>query len=264
MEAIRRAATAYYENLPVANKRYDRYIFSSMDKNGDGQINLKEYLEYLSKDNKTALAHPSLFRALDKNNNGSLDFEEEIRRVAGAYYEHLPAKDKKLLRKTFKAIDKNRDGQISLHEYLKYFKKKKATGFTHQSIFSALDKDDKGSLDFEEAIVLFYIMESGRAQFCKSCDTFLTDVYFSCSQCFFKGDGVSTYEICCDCYGGKKFKHHGGAIFCDNYTLLSRSRRLALQASKEEQSSVVEEIDMIAKAADSMKETLQAYIEVHN
>ncbi|KAB5512125.1 hypothetical protein DKX38_029153 [Salix brachista] len=187
MESIRRAAAAYYENLPVANKRYARYIFSSMDKNGDGQINLKEYLEYLSKDNKTALAHPSLFRALDKNNNGSLDFEE--------------------------------------------------------------------------VIVLYYITQSGRALFCKSCDTFLTDVYFSCSQCFFKGDGVSTYEICCDCYGGKKFKHHDGAIFCDNYTMLSRSRRLALQASKEEQRSVVKETDMIAKAADAMKETLQAYIE---
>ncbi|KAB5512122.1 hypothetical protein DKX38_029150 [Salix brachista] len=187
MEEIRRAAAAYYENLPVANKRYARYIFSSMDKNGDGQINLKEYLEYLDKDNKTALAHPSLFRALDKNNNGSLDFEE--------------------------------------------------------------------------VIVLYYITQSGRALFCKSCDTFLTDVYFSCSQCFFKGDSVSTFDICCDCYGGKKFKHHGGAIFCDNYTLLSRSRRLAVQASKEEQSSVVKETDMIAKAAKAMQETLQAYIE---
>uniref|UniRef100_A0A6N2KM88 EF-hand domain-containing protein n=1 Tax=Salix viminalis TaxID=40686 RepID=A0A6N2KM88_SALVM len=188
MEAIRRAAAAYYENLPVANKRYARYIFSSMDKNGDGQINLKEYVEYLDKDNKTALSHPSLFRALDKNNNGSLDFEE--------------------------------------------------------------------------VIVLYYITQTGRARFCKSCNTFLTDVYFSCSQCFFKGDSVSTYEICCDCYGGKKFKHHGGAIFCDNYTLLSRSRRLALQASKEDQSSVVEEIDMITKAANVMKEKLQTYKEV--
>ncbi|KAG5224154.1 calcium-dependent protein [Salix suchowensis] len=187
MEEIRRAAAAYYENLPVANKRYARYIFSSMDKNGDGQINLKEYVEYLDKDNKTALAHPSLFRALDKNNNGSLDFEE--------------------------------------------------------------------------VIVLYYITQSGRALFCKSCDTFLTDVYFSCSQCFFKGDSVSTFDICCDCYGGKKFKHHDGAIFCDNYTLLSRSRRLAVQASKEEQSSVVKEIDIIAKVAKTMQEILQAYLE---
>uniref|UniRef100_A0A6N2KGH3 EF-hand domain-containing protein n=1 Tax=Salix viminalis TaxID=40686 RepID=A0A6N2KGH3_SALVM len=59
-----------------------------MDKNGDGEINLNEYME-------------------------------EIRRAAGAFYEHLPAKAKKLAGKTFKAMDKNRDGQISLREYMK-------------------------------------------------------------------------------------------------------------------------------------------------
>ncbi|KAG5224160.1 Calcium-binding EF-hand [Salix suchowensis] len=108
MEEIRRAATAYYQNLPEEKKRYARYIFSEMDKNGDGQINLNEYVEYLDKDNNTGLTHSSLFTALDKNSNGSLNFEE--------------------------------------------------------------------------AIVLYYIMQSGRALFCNSCNTFLTDVYFSCSQ----------------------------------------------------------------------------------
>ncbi|KAG5224152.1 calcium-dependent protein [Salix suchowensis] len=184
MEEIRRAAAAYYENLPLVNKRYARYIFSSMDKNGDGEIDLDEYVEYLNKDNKTVLTHPSMFRALDKNNNGSLDFDE--------------------------------------------------------------------------VIVLYYITQSGRALFCRSCDTFLTGLYFSCSQCFLKDDSVSTYEICCDCYGGKKFTHHGDAIFCDNYSLLIRSRRLALQASKEEQRCVVEEIDMTARAANIVNDALQA------
>ncbi|KAJ6422676.1 hypothetical protein OIU84_027609 [Salix udensis] len=78
MEEIRRAAAAYYENLPEEKKRYARFIFSEMDKNGDGQINLKEFMEYHNKDNNSALTHPSLFRALDKNNNGSLDFEEAM------------------------------------------------------------------------------------------------------------------------------------------------------------------------------------------
>ncbi|KAJ6422684.1 hypothetical protein OIU84_027617 [Salix udensis] len=44
---------------------------------------------------------------------------EEIRRAAGAYYEHLPEKDKNLAGKTFKAMDKNGDEQISLREYMK-------------------------------------------------------------------------------------------------------------------------------------------------
>ncbi|KAJ6422682.1 hypothetical protein OIU84_027615 [Salix udensis] len=55
MEEIRRAAEAYYENLPEEKKRYTRFKFREMDKNGDGHINLYEYVEYLDKDNNTAL-----------------------------------------------------------------------------------------------------------------------------------------------------------------------------------------------------------------
>ncbi|KAJ6422686.1 hypothetical protein OIU84_027619 [Salix udensis] len=177
MEEIRRAAEAYYENLPEEKKRYTRFKFGEMDKNGDGHINLYEYVEYLDKDNNTALTHPSMFRALDKNTDGSLDFEE--------------------------------------------------------------------------AKVLYYIMQSGRALLCKSCNTFLTDVYFSCTQCFTSNDSTgSTYEICCDCFGGTKFTHHGDAIFCDNYTLLSQSRSLALAATAEKRSSALGKIKKIVDVAD--------------
>jgi hypothetical protein len=157
---------------------------------------------------------------------------EEIRRAAGAYYKHLPENNKELAKKTFAAMDKNGDGQISVHEYVDYLWENNATDFIHQSIFIALDKDGNGSLDFDEAIVLFYIMQSGRTLFCQSCKTFLADVYFSCSQCFFNDYSNSTYEICCDCYGGKKFIHHDDAIFYDNYSLLCRSRRETQAAPK--------------------------------
>ncbi|KAG5224162.1 calcium-dependent protein [Salix suchowensis] len=169
---------------------------------------------------------------------------EEIRRAAGASYEHLREKDKKLARKNFKAMDKNRDGQISLREYMAYLKKKRATDLSPQSIFSALDKDNNGSLDFEEAFLLFYIMESGRALFCKSCKTFMPGAYFSCCQCFFKVDVKSTYEICCDCYGGKKFSHHDGATFCDNYTLLRQSRSAIQEAPSKKRSKVLKFLKM--------------------
>jgi len=154
---------------------------------------------------------------------------EGIRKAAEAYFENQSDRKKKKARKTFNAMDKNGDGKISLREYTDHLTRKKATNFTHQNIFGALDKDGNGNLDFEEAIVLFYLMQSGRALICKSCKTFLAGAYFSCSQCFFN-DSVSTYEICCDCYGGKKFRHNDGHIFCDHYTLLRQSRS-AIQAA---------------------------------
>jgi hypothetical protein len=49
-----------------------------------------------------------------------------------------------------------------------YLKKDNNTVHTHPSLFIALDKDGNGSLDFEETIFLYYIMQSGRALICHS------------------------------------------------------------------------------------------------
>ncbi|KAJ6951672.1 hypothetical protein NC653_040964 [Populus alba x Populus x berolinensis] len=162
---------------------------------------------------------------------------DEIRRAAAAYYKHLPENKKEEAKEIFNAMDKDRDERINRDEYLEYLKKDNNTVpqslFTQeylkkdkvlQSLFTELDKDGKGLLDFNEAIFLYYITQSGSAIICQSCDSFLAGAYFSCSQCFFN-DQVSTYDLCCDCYGDKKFVHNDiGHIFCDNYTLLRRSR----------------------------------------
>uniref|UniRef100_A0A6N2MIG7 EF-hand domain-containing protein n=1 Tax=Salix viminalis TaxID=40686 RepID=A0A6N2MIG7_SALVM len=162
--------------------------------------------------------------------------EKGVWLAAGAFYQHLFAKDKKLATKKSMATE----------EIRRYFKKDKV--FKHQRIFRGLDMDDNGSLDFEEAKVLFYIMESGKAITCMSCKTFMAGAYFSCSQCFFDG-AKSKFDICCDCYGGNKFKHHRGATFCDNYTLLSQSRSSAIAAPAEKRRDVLGTIDKIVGVA---------------
>jgi hypothetical protein len=163
---------------------------------------------------------------------------EEIRRAAGAYYENLPDEEKRNARFSFNEMDKNKDGKINLDEYVEYLKKDNNTVLP--SLFTALDKDGNGTLDFDEAIVLYYIMQSGRAIICQSCKTFLAGAYFSCSQCFFnKNDSDSTYDLCCACYGGKNFTHHDDAIFCDNYTLLRRSRRAIQEAPIQKRTKVL-------------------------
>ncbi|KAH8480922.1 hypothetical protein H0E87_030982 [Populus deltoides] len=172
---------------------------------------------------------------------------EDIRRAAEAYYENLSDEKKRNARFSFNEIDIDGDGRINLHEYVEYLKKDNNTVLTHPSLFTALDKDGDGSLDFEETIVLYYIMQSGRALFCKCCDTFLADVYFSCFQCFCLDESPSTYDLCCACYGGKRFTHHDDAVFWDNYTLLSQSRSLALEAPVQKRRNVLEKIGMIVQ-----------------
>jgi hypothetical protein len=120
---------------------------------------------------------------------------EEIRRAAGAYYENLPDEEKRNARFSFNEMDKNKDGKINLDEYVEYLKKDNNTVLP--SLFTALDKDGNGTLDFDEAIVLYYIMQSGSAIICQSCKTFLAGAYFTCSQCFFNDDdSVSTFDVC--------------------------------------------------------------------
>ncbi|KAJ6858310.1 hypothetical protein NC652_040778 [Populus alba x Populus x berolinensis] len=64
-------------------------------------------------------------------------------------------------------MDKNGDGKINQDEYVEYLKKDNNTVLTHPS-FSA-GQGRQWSLDFKETIVLYYIMQSGRALFCQSC-----------------------------------------------------------------------------------------------
>ena len=148
---------------------------------------------------------------------------EEIRRVARAYYENLSDEEKRNATSSFDEMDKDGDDKINRNEYVEYLNKGDNTVLP--SLFTALDKDGNGSLDFNETIVLYYLIQSGRAIICQSCKKFLAGAYFTCSECFFNNDdSVSTFDVCYDCYGGKKFRHDVGHTFCDNYTLLRQSR----------------------------------------
>ncbi|KAG6738398.1 hypothetical protein POTOM_058014 [Populus tomentosa] len=148
---------------------------------------------------------------------------DEIRRAAAAYFENLSDEDKRNAKSYFNEMDKDGDQKINRDEYVEHLNKGDNTVLP--SLFTALDKDGNGSLNFEETIVLYYLIQSGRAIICQSCKKFLAGAYFTCSECFFNNDdSVSTFDVCYDCYCGKKFRHDVGHTFCDNYTLLRQSR----------------------------------------
>ncbi|XP_020536693.2 uncharacterized protein LOC105638483 [Jatropha curcas] len=52
--------------------------FSAMDKTGSGKVSLKEYSEYFKQRGLVELTYPDLFKALDTNGDGRLDFDEYI------------------------------------------------------------------------------------------------------------------------------------------------------------------------------------------
>ncbi|KAI4353677.1 hypothetical protein L6164_002608 [Bauhinia variegata] len=147
---------------------------------------------------------------------------EEIRQVALAYFNNLSEKEKKTARKFLEKMDADKDRKISLNECLEYLKKEGFPEISNRKIFEELDKDNSGCLDFEEAITLFYVSASGRPLFCKACQDFLKEFYFTCCECF---DSTSpTYDLCITCFQEKKHEQHKHKVFCDNHALLASKK----------------------------------------
>ncbi|XVF38484.1 hypothetical protein REPUB_Repub20aG0106100 [Reevesia pubescens] len=78
MDEIRETALAYYANLPESKKQKASEFFKSLDKDGDGKIDLQEYMDALNQRGIRKMSSDSFFKELDKDGSGSLDFDEVI------------------------------------------------------------------------------------------------------------------------------------------------------------------------------------------
>ncbi|KAF7115348.1 hypothetical protein RHSIM_RhsimUnG0058300 [Rhododendron simsii] len=82
MEEMRGAAMAYYANMSNDQQQMVLGFYESLDTNGDGKVGVQEYLDFLEqKGYSKRHMPPNLFKLLDENNDGTLDFEECHRRV---------------------------------------------------------------------------------------------------------------------------------------------------------------------------------------
>ncbi|OMO95400.1 Calcium-binding EF-hand [Corchorus olitorius] len=86
MEEVRETAMTYYANLPQSHKDEATNFFESLDSDGDGKINVEEFMAWVKKRGfKSITRSERLFKELDKDENGTLDFDElfsrEITRV---------------------------------------------------------------------------------------------------------------------------------------------------------------------------------------
>ncbi|XVF66458.1 hypothetical protein PTKIN_Ptkin10aG0037500 [Pterospermum kingtungense] len=76
MDEIGETALAYYEKLPQSQKQKAQDFFGSLDKNGDGKVDLQEYIAELNQRGIRGITNISFFKELDKDGSGSLDFNK--------------------------------------------------------------------------------------------------------------------------------------------------------------------------------------------
>ncbi|KAL3812415.1 hypothetical protein ACJIZ3_013683 [Penstemon smallii] len=166
-----------------------------------------------------------------------------IREIATAYYERANDKEKQLVKEFFNKLDLNGDGKISLVELRRHV----GCSISNENIFNQLDVNGDGTLDFHEALSVYYMVNHMSLLVCSGCYGLLVGPYFSCLLCL--GKGPETYDLCCACYGGGQFEHeHSTNYLLNHHSLLAVLRERTTDAETNKGKKKMEELREIAKA----------------
>ncbi|THG13716.1 hypothetical protein TEA_004215 [Camellia sinensis var. sinensis] len=81
--------------------------------------------------------------------------------ISQIYYDTSEKRTKlpKLAQEFFNALDNDDDGKVQIHEFLGFMTEQGLTKLNNRHLFNMLDRDGNGSLDFMEAMCLFYIVK---------------------------------------------------------------------------------------------------------
>ncbi|KAI8566568.1 hypothetical protein RHMOL_Rhmol02G0050500 [Rhododendron molle] len=143
---------------------------------------------------------------------------EEMRGAAMAYYAKMSDDQRQSFQRFNRLMDGNGDGKVRFQEYMDFIRKQ---GYDHvpSNLFRLLDENNRGYLDFEECVTLFYMITCNRFVFCGgyNCKSHLLGLHFVCVECYRFGKG--TFSLCSACYRDTNFDHVH-STFLDNYDLL--------------------------------------------
>lgn len=78
MDELHKIAKTYYETANSDDKDLVHQVFKRMDMDGDGEINLHEFLAFVKNEGRIEMASPSFFKELNKNGTGRLDLMEAM------------------------------------------------------------------------------------------------------------------------------------------------------------------------------------------
>ena len=128
-------------------------VFSAFDKTKDGQISyeeLKQGLIQLKSNRITEQDVIYLFKALDVDHNGKIDYSEFI---AATLQKANYFRSNRLL-EAFKNFDKDNSGKISKEELIMVLKAEKRQEKQIEQFIKAVDKNNDGKIDYNEFLAL--------------------------------------------------------------------------------------------------------------
>ena len=102
-------------------------LMKELDKDGDGTIDIEEFLDKVGSGSKRDVIHKALvkragirkqFEKYDKDGSGFITREEFTKVVEDKYGQNISSKERK---KMMKLADKDGDGKINYEEFMKAF-----------------------------------------------------------------------------------------------------------------------------------------------
>ncbi|VVB01306.1 unnamed protein product [Arabis nemorensis] len=120
---------------------------------------------------------------------------DELHDAAIAYYNNGSIEQQTLARQFFRVMDINGNGRVSLQEFTNFLCRTAGLAWVHPEMFTELDRNGDGQLDFWEVLTLYYVART-RTVGCDTCRRLLNGLYFTCVTCFDSPCDGDTFDLC--------------------------------------------------------------------
>ena len=128
--------------------------FGNFDKNGNGRLDKKEFVQWLVHNGSTEKNAKHAFEIADVNKDGTLSLNEFLDYARKLDDVQLNGDLDEYIRMVFKAADKKKEGELDMKGFKKFMKLMNTPVglFSAKKIFSKYDEDTSGMITFDEML----------------------------------------------------------------------------------------------------------------
>jgi Ca2+-binding EF-hand superfamily protein len=143
-------------NMPVLDKAMEntfREAFSSIDTDGSGELDKKEFQQFLIATGQD-FGNKYLFQIVDSDHSGTISIDEFLR-FGRALSDLISNGDtRRYLSLVFSSCDVGKKGTLNTAEFLKFMKYigQPISFFDRKKILKIFDADGNGTFDFDEIV----------------------------------------------------------------------------------------------------------------